>query len=219
MSAQAAALYRNTNSVCLFCKCNDIKTHPWPLLETWLQLNVPPPAVFEGCSRKLFDLEDTYWNSFCAARYFPWNIISQKARCMWRALWGSVWHSGINESLCCFVGLTSSLDSSSRTDCSRVWWETPRVTLDHTLSSPDFISHTDAAVSSIPTRYCSSFCKASQLKFHLPVPHRSLSLSWVSLAGGSMTSVPLHGSTAAPAVALFQPACLSSAFPAVTHCC
>lgn len=58
-----------------------------------------PIPGFWRLSKKLFDLEDTYWNSFCTARYFSWNIISQRAWCIWRALWDTVWHSGTNESL------------------------------------------------------------------------------------------------------------------------
>lgn len=177
-----------------------------------------PSAVFERCLRKLFDLEVTYWNSFCPARYFSWNIISRKAQCIWRAPRGTVWHSGINRSLCCFVGLTSSPDSSSRTDCWRVWWEIPVAHLTPHWTHLIFICLTEAAVGSITTWYCSSFCQASRLKSHLPVLRLSLSLAaldqelkgaepgWLAGQCPAMTSVLLHDSVAASAAAPSYPA-------------
>lgn len=128
---------------------------PWPLLVMWLKPNVSPSPVFEGCPKKLFDLEDTYWSSFCTARYFSWNVISRGAWCIWRALWGGLWHSGTNESLCCLVGLTSSPDFSSWTDCWRVWWEIPVVHLTQHWTHLIFTFLTEAAVNSITTLYCS----------------------------------------------------------------
>lgn len=55
-------------------------------------------SCFWALSQKLFDLEGTYWTSFCAARYFSWNMNSQKAQCICRACGvpsGKQWHKRV----------------------------------------------------------------------------------------------------------------------------
>ncbi len=64
-------LHRHTRQVWILLARPVPTLCPWTVLVTWLKPNVSPSPVFEGCPKKLFDLEDTYWSSFCIARYFP----------------------------------------------------------------------------------------------------------------------------------------------------
>lgn len=235
------ALHIPTRQVCLLSEVQE-PSSPNTTASWWrgCSLMHPHPLFFEGCPKKkntLRDLEDTYWNTFCRCKvFFLKHNLSERAWCIWRALWGAVWHSGTNESLCCLVGSyiilqTPAPEVTAGGFAGRSLW----YTWPYTELIRFFTFLTEAAVNSIATSYC-SYAKFFQVlsgflaKAWPPHPVSAsepccfgsgAAGSWASQAGRSMASVLLRGSTAsaAAAAAPSHPACLSSAFPAITHSC